>query len=165
MEGCQVVSFHTTPTMVCVEAKKAGKLNRFAARVIVGADGANSIVARFADLAMNDSRYIYPSIRGYCRGPQFDQAILYVDEDFFPGFGWIFPVRGDLSNVGVGMVKETLGKHRISLKDFWQRFETFIESIANKSGKTAEISCTKGWPIKNYGGARRKLLRTWITDW
>ena len=158
VEGCRVVSFHTTPTMVCVEAQKAGRRRRFAGRVIIGADGANSVVARFADLMMNDARYVFPSIRGYCRGLPFEQAILFVDEDFFPGFGWIFPVSGDLSNVGVGMVKETLGKHRISLKDFFRRFESFIKSIANKNGKTVEINSTKGWPIKSYGGARRNFF-------
>jgi menaquinone-9 beta-reductase len=158
VEGCQVVGFHTTPTVVCVEAQKAGRRKRFAGRVIIGADGANSVVARFADLMMNDARYIFPSIRGYCRGLTFEQAILFVDEDFFPGFGWIFPVREDVSNVGVGMVKETLGKHRISLKDFWGRFETYIKSIAHKSGKTVEITSIKGWPIKSYGGARRNFF-------
>lgn len=158
VEGCQVVGINHTPTSVFVEAKKAGRSQRFAGRVIVGADGANSVVARFADLMMNDARYVFPSIRGYCRGLTFEEAILFVDEDFFPGFGWIFPVRGDLSNVGVGMVKETLGKYRISVKDFFKRFETFIQSMANKSGKTVEISSAKGWPIKSYGGARRNFF-------
>ena len=158
IEGCQVVGFHTTPTIVCVEVHQKGRKRRFAGKVIVGADGANSVVARFADLMMNDARYVFPSIRGYCHGLPLDQAILFVDEDFFPGFGWIFPVQGDLSNVGVGMVKETLGKYRISLKDFFRRFEIFIKSIARKSGKTAEINSTKGWPIKSYGGARRNFF-------
>ncbi len=158
VEGCHVVGFHTTPTIVCVEAQQAGRKKRFAGRVIIGADGANSVVARFADLMMNDARYVFPSIRGYCRGLSFEEAILFVDEDFFPGFGWIFPVRGDLSNVGVGMVKETMGKHGISLKDFWRRFETFIQSIAHKRGKSVEITSTKGWPIKSYGGARRNFF-------
>ena len=158
VEGCQVIGFHTTPTIVSVEAQMAGRKRRFAGRVIVGADGANSVVARNANLMMNDSRYVFPSIRGYCRGLPLDQAVLFVDEDFFPGFGWIFPVRGDVSNVGVGMVKETLGKFRISLKEFFGRFERFIKSIASKSGKTVEIYSIKGWPIKSYGGARRNFF-------
>ena len=158
VEGCQAIGFHTTPTLVRVEAEMAGRRRRFAGRVIVGADGANSVVARNANLMMNDSRYVFPSIRGYCRGLPLDQAVLFVDEDFFPGFGWIFPVRGDLSNVGVGMVKETLGKFRISLKEFFGRFERFLKSIASKSGNTVEISSIKGWPIKSYGGARRNFF-------
>jgi menaquinone-9 beta-reductase len=158
VEGCQVIGFHTTPTLVRVEAQMAGRKRRFAGRVIVGADGANSVVARNANLMMNDSRYVFPSIRGYCRGLPLDQAVLFVDEDFFPGFGWIFPVRGDVSNVGVGMVKETVGKFRISLKEFFGRFERFIKSIASKSGNTVEIHSIKGWPIKSYGGARRNFF-------
>ena len=158
VEECHVIGFHTTPTRVWVEAQMAGRRKRFAGRVIVGADGANSVVARNANLMMNDSRYVFPSIRGYCRGLRLDQAVLFVDEDFFPGFGWIFPVRGDLSNVGVGMVKETLGKFRISVKDFFRRFECFIKSLGNKSGNTVEISSIKGWPIKSYGGARRNFF-------
>ncbi|UCE63156.1 MAG: NAD(P)/FAD-dependent oxidoreductase [Nitrospirota bacterium] len=158
IEGCQVLGFHTTPRMVNVEAQEGRRKRRFVGRVIVGADGANSVVARFADLAMNDARYIFPSIRGYCRGLASTEAILFVDEDFFPGFGWIFPVRGDLSNVGVGMVKETLSKHHISVKDFFKKFEIFVKSLAKRTGKAVEIEAPKGWAIKSYGGARQNYF-------
>ena len=158
VEGCQVLGFHTTPDTVRVETQLAKRKKNFTGRVIVGADGANSVVAKFADLTMNDPRYVFPSIRGYCRGLLSDEAILFVDEEFFPGFGWIFPVRGDLSNVGVGMVKEALSKHHISVKDFFKKFEVFVKSLASEAGKTVEIEAPKGWPIKSYGGARRNYF-------
>ena len=158
VEACQVSGFQATSDMVQVEGQVAKVKKRFTGRVIVGADGANSVVAKCADLTMNDPRYVFPSIRGYCRGLLSDEAILFVDEEFFPGFGWIFPVRGDLSNIGVGMVKEALSKHQISVKDFFKKFEVFVKSLARKGGKTVEIEAPKGWPIKSYGGARRNYF-------
>jgi flavin-dependent dehydrogenase len=141
-----------------VEATVAGRPQRFAARLLVGADGAGSAVARAAGLQMNDARYVLASIRGYCRGLPLDRTILFFEEAFFPGFGWMFPVAPELCNVGVGMVKEPLTKFRIRLKDFYKNLEAFIQAMARRSGVKVEIEPHRGWPIKTYGGARRNYF-------
>ena len=158
VEKCQVVDIHTTQSIVSVTAQEAGRSRRYAGRVIVGADGANSVVARHAGLVMNDPRYVYLSIRGYCHGLPLQEVIMLIDEDFFPGYGWIFPVRGDLSNVGVGMPKEVVSKHGLSVKDFFKKLEMIIKSLGRENGYTLEISDPKGWPIKTYGGARQNFF-------
>jgi geranylgeranyl reductase family protein len=158
VEGCRVVDFQTGPRGVTVGAEINGRYNHFAARVIVGADGANSTVARKVGLEMTDRRFVFPSLRAYCSGFTLDHTVVYFDRDFFPGFGWIFPVNGSLCNIGVGMVKEPLTKHELCLRDFFGRLKTFVADLAHDQGSTVAISRPAGWPVKTYGGARRNYF-------
>jgi flavin-dependent dehydrogenase len=158
VEDCRVDGYHATPSLVCVETRVGGRPRRFAGRVVVGADGANSTIARAAGLENNDPRYVLASMRAYCTGPALRRTVLFFDEEFFPGFGWIFPIRGELSNVGVGMVKEPLTRHRIRLRDFYRRFEEFVRMLARRDGTECRITPTAGWPIKTYGGAQRSYF-------
>ncbi len=158
LENCRVTGFHTTPSIACVEARVGGANQRFAARVIVGADGANSLVARRAGFDISDPRYVMGALRSYCTGLRLTQTILYFDEQFFPGFGWIFPVNDRMANVGVGMVKEPLVKHGLNLHDFYARLLGFVRQLAARANTQVEFGDSAGFPIRTYGGRRRNTF-------
>jgi hypothetical protein len=99
-----------------------------------------------------------PAVRAYCRGLTLREAILYFDEDFFPGYGWIFPIQDDLSNVGVGTVKESLTRRGLALKDFYGRLVRFIERLGADLGVSVSVGRPVGWRIKGYGGARKNYF-------
>ncbi|MEJ2273014.1 MAG: NAD(P)/FAD-dependent oxidoreductase [Woeseiaceae bacterium] len=128
------------------------------ARIVVGADGANSAVARSVNLQMRDERYVQLAMRSYCKGLPLEDAVLYFEEAFFPGFGWIFPIRPNLANIGVGMVKEPMKKDGIQLRAFFERMIEFTRHLARQKGVRVEFTQTAGWPIKTYGGARRNFF-------
>ncbi len=158
VEDCRVDDFYTAGDAVIVRAGVQTSPRRFAGRLIVGADGAQSTVARKVGLDMQDHRYVLASIRAYSHGLPLRETILAFDEEFFPGFGWIFPVKDDTCNVGVGMVSEPLTKEGIHLKAFFARFREFLETLAEHHGHRVEIGRPVGWPIKTYGGARRNYF-------
>ena len=158
LEDCCVEGVEIARSGVTVDVRVSGRPERLAARLVVGADGAQSVVARAAGLAMDDARYVIPALRAYCRGVPFDEAVLYLDEEFFPGYAWIFPIDGDLANVGVGMVKESLTRHRLGLKDFFRRLARFVERWGARLDLPVALEHTVGWPIKTYGGARRNFF-------
>jgi geranylgeranyl reductase family protein len=158
LEDCRVESLQIERNGVTIEATVSGRPERLAARLVVGADGAQSVVARAVGLAMEDARYVIPALRTYCRGVPFHEAILYLDDDFFPGYAWIFPIEGELSNVGVGMLKEPLTRHRLGLKDFFGRLARFVEAWGARLDRPVTLEHTVGWPIKTYGGARRNYF-------
>ena len=58
-------------------------------RLVVGADGAQSIVARKVGLARNDPRYIAISQRAYVEDVSvtMGEATICFDDDIFPGYG------------------------------------------------------------------------------
>jgi geranylgeranyl reductase family protein len=157
-EGCRVKGFEVTPRCVEVIATLDGKPHRASGRVLVGADGATSAVAHAAGLRMNDPRFTLASLRAYVHGPSSSHTIMYFDEKYFPGYGWIFPVRPGLCNVGVGMVTEPLVRHRIRLVDFYDKFQRLVHHLAKSQGVVAEIAPHRGWPIRSYGGARKNYF-------
>jgi geranylgeranyl reductase family protein len=158
LENCNVVHASVGDDGVVVDAVVSGAQRQIGGQLVVGADGANSIVARCVGLEMRDQRYVQLAMRAYCSGFPFQHNVLYFEEKFFPGFGWVFPVRDGLANVGVGMVKESMKRDGIHLRAFYERFVTFVRDLARQNGATLELTRHSGWPIKTYGGAQRNYF-------
>lgn len=90
---------------------------RISARVVVGADGVESRVGRWAGI---DTRL---SPHNICVGAEYlmcnievnrDYSEFFVGSEIAPkGYAWVFPKGGDCANVGVGIGGDTSGeKHR-----------------------------------------------------
>ncbi|WP_437604581.1 geranylgeranyl reductase family protein [Sorangium sp. So ce834] len=154
-ESCRVTGFEATARGVLVSATREGKACRIEGRLLVGADGATSAVANAAGLRMNDPRYTLASIRAYARDLTLDHTLMYFDEKYFPGYGWVFPVRPGLCNIGVGMVSEPLVRSGLKLGDFYAKLTRLVHHLASSKGARVEIGPQRGWPIRSYGGATR----------
>lgn len=157
-EQCRVTGFEVTGHGIEVLAKHEGKAQRIVGRLLVGADGATSAVANAAGLRMNDPRHTLASIRAYAHGLSLDHTLMYFDEKFFPGYGWVFPVRPGLCNIGVGMVSEPLVRSGLRLTDFYAKFERLVAHLARSKGATVKLDPQRGWPIRSYGGAKRNYF-------
>jgi geranylgeranyl reductase family protein len=157
-EDCRVHGVEVAHGRVRVAARVGGETVYSTGQIVVGADGVQSVVAAAAGLGMEDARYVVPAMRAYCRGPVLGEAILYLDEEFFPGYGWVFPVHGEHSNVGVGMVKEALVRRGLRLRAFQGRLERFVARLGREQGRPATFGPAVGWCIKTYGGARRNFF-------
>lgn len=157
-EGCRVAAFEVTREGVAVTATRDGKPDRALGRLLVGADGATSAVARAAGLRANDNRYTLASMRSYVHGLTVDHTIMYFDESYFPGYGWIFPVRPGLCNIGVGMVSESLIRGGLRLPDYFAKFQRFVRHVGQARGVEVRIESPRGWPIHTYGGARKNYF-------
>lgn len=158
LERCAVGDIGRDNGHVRLESEVEGKPRTFRARMIVGADGAHSIVARRSGLAMTDSRYIEYALRAYCHGLPLNESLLWFEEDFFPGFGWVFPISEGLSNIGVGLVADSAKRFDLDLHAFFQRLVHRVESWAAEQGWECRIDRPIGWPIKTYGGARENYF-------
>jgi geranylgeranyl reductase family protein len=158
VEGCRVTAFAVESQSVRLTAQVGGRATTFTSRVIVGADGAQSVVAKQLGLQMQDPRYVLASMRAYCEGLRLDDAVLAFEDDFFPGFAWIFPVRDGLANVGVGMMAELKTKFGLNVRRQFAHLERFIQRLAAERGCRVRIDTPVGWPIKSYGGASRTVF-------
>ena len=155
IENCEVIGYEAGRSLVTVSAEIDGRPRRFLSRLVVGADGANSVIARQAGLEMRDPRHVQLAMRAYCHGLPVRQALLLFDENFFPGYGWVFPINESVANIGVGMVKESAQRDSLRLRRFYERLVEFVRGIAEEAGVDIELTRPAGWPIKTYGGAKR----------
>ncbi len=90
---------------------------RFTARVVVGADGFKSVLARKLKLYHHDPEHLIVATRAYYSGiPGLDDVIeIHFVEDILPGYFWIFPLGDGMANVGIGMIHSALKAQGISL--------------------------------------------------
>ncbi|MCA1469249.1 NAD(P)/FAD-dependent oxidoreductase [Bradyrhizobium sp. IC3195] len=138
---------------VTARAKNAGVTLK--SRLIVGADGAESFVARAFKLESSNRAHISVAQRAYVEGVsvQNGEATVWFDEDIVPGYGWLFPMEGGRANVGVGTLSETCSRHGHSVP---RAFETAIERLKIRHPGCSGIKLVSkpiGGVVKMYGGA------------
>jgi hypothetical protein len=121
----------------------------------VGADGVNSVVARCAGLLTWDPRYTAVSQRAYAEGIDGDigEAAFYFDEEFFPGYGWMFPMGGGIVNLGVGILSETAERLSINIPQLFDEFVNKLKRSHHRCAKLELIRRPIGGIVKTYGGA------------
>ncbi len=118
------------------------------ARVTVGADGFDSVVARRLGLYRHDSSRWFVATRGYYRG--LDVAPRTVEVHFFdetlPGFLWLFPTGDGVTNVGLGLVHLDLKRRHVKLRDV---HEAVLASprMRDRFRGTERIGEVHGWNL------------------
>ncbi len=144
-----------------VEATIDDTPTRLRARLVVGADGSNSKVARAmrrGETIRKKDRIV--AVRAYytdVAGPG-DRCDMYFSQASFPGYYWLFPTSATTANVGLGMVMETTpptdGHLRTMLLDLVERDPALRERLG---GATIE-GRVLGWPLSTYNH-RTPLVR------
>jgi menaquinone-9 beta-reductase len=87
-----------------------------AARVVIGADGANSTVRRLLGAPGNPDRALAIAVRGYAPAPpgRPEQLIAWVAEGW-PAYVWSFPTGTGVANVGYGLLRSRFHGDRAGL--------------------------------------------------
>ena len=75
------------------------------ARVVIGADGAESVVRRLAGVPANPVGTVALAVRGYADAPAGpDAQLLTMTDHRWPAYAWSFPIGDGRANVGYGEV-------------------------------------------------------------
>jgi flavin-dependent dehydrogenase len=153
-EGCHVSGVERSGSKMVVRVRDGDRDETVQARIVIGADGTHSIVARSFDLLSNDPRYIAVSQRAYVEGVDTTrgEAAFVFDRDLFPGYGWMFPMSHGRANVGVGILAETRDRYQISVP---RLFNTFLQKLRRSHGGCDQMELASkpiGGIVKTYGG-------------
>jgi geranylgeranyl reductase family protein len=142
---------------VSVTAKRGAQSVRYSARLIAGADGVNSLVARTQGLAMNDPRRTAVAIRAYALldapAGGSGEAHIFYDRESFPGYGWMFTASDGRVNLGVGLLSEARSRADVHLPSL---FDRFVEGLRRHHPLCAGLQLDSkpiGGAVKMYGGA------------
>ena len=130
----------------------------FRAKIIVGADGAHSIIAKKLKVDEVDDSHYVSAIRAYYKGVEGMKGMIEIHfvEDLMPGYFWIFPLENGLANVGVGMLFKDMKKKKVSLKNsMFKAIEN--NSLFKERFRNAKLDGdVKGWTLP-LGSKHRKL--------
>lgn len=118
------------------------------ARVVVGADGFDSVVARRLGFYRHDSSRWFVATRGYYRGLEVAPGTVEVHffDETLPGFLWLFPTGDGVINVGLGLVHLDLKRRRVKLRDV---HESVIASprMRERFRRAERIGEVHGWNL------------------
>ena len=148
-EEHRVTGLLRTPSgQVCgVAGEAAGGAFSHTARVVVGADGFKSIVARELGVYARAPEHWAVATRVYYRGvslPAFDTEIHYLNPGR-PDYLWIFPVDADTVNVGVGRIVGR-GPARPSLRALHEQLVAG-PALARRFARARPTSDLRGWNL------------------
>jgi geranylgeranyl reductase family protein len=88
----------------------------YRARVVIGADGAGSVVRRALGHPPNPGGHLAIAIRGYAPAPGAEQLII-TTRARWPAYAWSFPIGDGTANVGYGEVLRGVPLSRAYLLD------------------------------------------------
>ncbi|MBS3054306.1 MAG: NAD(P)/FAD-dependent oxidoreductase [Candidatus Aenigmarchaeota archaeon] len=138
---------------------KDGREEEIYAKLVVGADGAYSVVAQQTGCLDLDERHTITAVRAYYRGVKNLRGMIelhFVDE-ILPGYFWIFPVGDGVANVGVGMVDSFMKKKKQNMPNAMMKIIK-ENAIFKQRFEVAELQpgSLKGWRLP-VGSKRRTM--------
>jgi len=138
-------------------ARRGSRRIHYRGRLLVGADGVNSVVARRLGVEPADSRRTVLAQRAYASidDPQERAAgvDVFFEESLFPGYGWVFPTGDGSANVGIGLLAEARERSGGNIPELFGRF---IEGLRRDHPLCGSLElCSKpiGGVVRTYGAA------------
>jgi geranylgeranyl reductase family protein len=155
IESYRVKRFITGLDDVTVYGEQRGQERTLHARLLIGADGSSSLVARQMHKHNPSSQDRIIAVRTYYEGvtgPP-DQADLYFSSESFPGYYWLFPTGEKTANVGIGMLHETLPTAKERLPELLERLIKIDPAFGERLQQAHRTSKVSGWPLSTYNPA------------
>lgn len=134
-----------------------GSEKEFKSKLVIGADGASSLVAREVRGAEIDPKHTCVAYRAYYSGVKGMNNTLEIHfvKSIMPGYFWIFPSDNGLANVGVGMVMGSMKKANINLQKAMLDIIEQNEMFRGRFAGAKQVSQVKAWSLP-LGSKRRK---------
>jgi flavin-dependent dehydrogenase len=127
LERCGVRSLQVLTDHVVIN-------DQFAARVAIGADGANGVTRRLIGTPRQEASTIAVAVRGYIPWETEDpEQLIVMDGRDWPAYAWRFDAGDGTANVGFGMLLPSLRKTEHGKDALYRRM---VELLPESSGAT-----------------------------
>ena len=144
--------------VVGVEAKVNGRLQSIRSKVVVGADGATSTIARTlrADDDQYEDQHRAIAIRAYLEDmEEIPRTVeFYLYDNILPGYAWIFPIGKNKVNIGLGIRLDQFRKQEKSLEQMLKDFMVF-PAIKKRLLNGGQLKNQASWQL-NFGSKQHK---------
>lgn len=161
LQGAEVNEIVRTGTTFSITYEKEERKNVFTdIKLVIGAEGDRSIVAKKLAKIQKDKNHYCAGIRAYYKGVEGMHAQKFIELHFLPemlpGYLWIFPLPGGLSNVGVTMLSSDVSKGKINLKENMLWAIENNPEIRNRFKNATLQGKVQGWGLP-LGSKKRPL--------
>src|ERR1700678_4194519 len=152
LDGRKAEAVERAPDGIAVRGRGAAGPWQLRARLLLGADGSNSMVARALRGGVPPSGDRIMAVRAYfddVEGPD-GQGDIWFRGDTFPGYHWLFPTGGGSANLGVGMVASTYPQSARNLREMLLRLIDEDASVRHRLQGARMRGRVLGHPLTTY---------------
>ncbi|MBA4057939.1 MAG: geranylgeranyl reductase, partial [Marivirga sp.] len=132
----------------------------FKASIVIGADGAQSIVSKSLGTYKPDRKHYSGGLRIYYEGVSRFHEDHFIELYFFrqilPGYLWIFPLPDNKANVGIGMLSSEISKKKINLTKTLKELLANHPLLKERFADAKPIETVKGYGLP-LGSLKRKI--------
>ena len=143
--------------VVGVQAQLNGHVKEIRSKVVVGADGVTSAIARVLRPKMKQhvDAHRAVALRAYIHDIDENphEVEFYLYDEILPGYAWIFPAGKNVANIGLGMRLDIFRKDKYNLKKMLQYFLE-MPQIKSRLKRGGELDGIKIWQL-NFGSQKQ----------
>jgi geranylgeranyl reductase family protein len=142
----RVCGLRFTDHDVCVRVREGKTYHEYQTRVVIGADGVGSMVARQMGPLPWQHRVI--AIRGYLTGIILEPHTvdIHLFSQLWPGYAWLFPLGSDTANVGLGMDTYQYKQAQYTLRELFEQFLNHPQ-VKDRRAKKSLLRHIQVWPV------------------
>ena len=130
-------------------------VNHFTTSIVIGCDGAHSIVAKkLANFKVNKKMFS-GAVRSYQQnipGNTVNTNEVFFSQKYTPGYFWLFPVSEHSFNIGFGMLSEIISLKKINLKKAMVDVVTEFPELSQRFTKAGLEFQTDGFGLPMGNG-------------
>lgn len=98
---------------------KSEKNISFLTKLVIGCDGAHSVIEKKLTATKMDPRHYTGAVRAYYKnilGTEDEMMEIHLLKEYPAAYFWIFPLQNKMANVGFGMLSEKISERKVNLR-------------------------------------------------
>lgn len=147
ISDCKIDSVNPSPEEVRISTN-SGDMR---CKILVGADGANSVVSKFVSGHQKSKKHLCIGIKSYYRNVADLHPEGFIELHFYknllPCYLWIFPMHGNEANVGLGLMHKDVLRSELSLKQILLDIIADHPVVSPRFKHAELISPIEAWPL------------------